>query len=192
VRGYAPRRRCVRTGRCGGGFGSWDVPAAHPFSFCSCSSGRATGVWRRRLPRRCRMRRACRGRRRPARRSPAAPPSRSTTWRGAERPARALPEGPGVARPPPPGSAVAGRLAVTSDDLPGVGPLPPGGGRAGATSRLLAALAEYSAPAAGFVDCARVERGAPTLRLWLDAGHVLGNHTEDHVALDRVDPSAWI
>jgi len=109
-----------------------------------------------------------------------------------EAPPEALPDGPGVPRPPPPGSAFAGRLAVTFDDLPWVGPLPPGVGRAGATSRLLAALAEYSAPAAGFVDCARVERGAPTLRLWLDAGHVLGNHTEDHVDLDRVDPSVWI
>jgi peptidoglycan/xylan/chitin deacetylase (PgdA/CDA1 family) len=73
-----------------------------------------------------------------------------------------------------------------------VGVLPPGESRVQATTRLLAALARYDAPAAGFVDCGRVDAGAPALRLWLQAGQLLGNHTSNHVDLDRVEPAVWI
>lgn len=115
---------------------------------------------------------------------------------GCERPGGEAPPsagGPAISDTlgPAPSPVYAGRLAVTLDDLPWVGPLPPGEDRARATSRLLAAMAEHGVTAVGFVDCARVEPGAATLRLWLEGGHVLGNHTEDHVDLNRADPSAW-
>lgn len=96
------------------------------------------------------------------------------------------------ARPVPPETAFAGTFAITIDDLPWVGALPPGESRLQPTGRLLGALRKHDATAVGFVDCARVGTGAPVLRLWLDDGHTLGNHTANHVDLDRADPSAWI
>lgn len=97
--------------------------------------------------------------------------------------------------PPPPAAPqaeFAGRLAVTFDDLPWIGELRPGESRLEATRRLLATLAAYGAPATGFVDCGRVAPGAPVLRPWLEAGMRLGNHTEDHLDLDRAGLDAWI
>jgi peptidoglycan/xylan/chitin deacetylase (PgdA/CDA1 family) len=91
-----------------------------------------------------------------------------------------------------PADSFAGMLAITIDDLPWVGALPPGEGQLQPTGRILAALRRHDAPATGFVDCARVRPGAQVLRLWLDAGQPLGNHTTDHVDLDRVEPAAWI
>ena len=82
-------------------------------------------------------------------------------------------------------------LAITVDDLPWVGPLPPGRDRSAATAQILAALDSHGAPATGFVNCGRVEPGAPVLRQWLDAGHALGNHTSEHMDLNRADPEAW-
>jgi peptidoglycan/xylan/chitin deacetylase (PgdA/CDA1 family) len=109
----------------------------------------------------------------------------------------AAPESLSTGAPPPPAPGIpadtfAGELALTFDDLPWVGPLPPREGQAQPTGRILAALRRHDAPAVGFVDCARVGPGAQTLRLWLDAGQRLGNHTADHVDLDRAAPSAWI
>lgn len=83
-------------------------------------------------------------------------------------------------------------LAITVDDLPWIGALPPGETRVEATRELLAALLEHEAPATGFVNCGRVESGAPILRLWLDAGMELGNHTEQHLDLNRAALDAWL
>jgi len=52
-------------------------------------------------------------------------------------------------------------LAITIDDLPWVGPLPPGWDRLEGNRRIMAALAAHGAPAAGFVNCGRVSAGAP-------------------------------
>lgn len=110
----------------------------------------------------------------------AEPPSPDTT----------LPGVPGTV--PTPTDSFAGELAITFDDLPWVGPLPPGESQLQPTGRILAALREHDAPAVGFVDCARAAPGPQALRLWLDAGHRLGNHTADHVDLDRAPPAEWI
>lgn len=82
-------------------------------------------------------------------------------------------------------------MAITIDDLPWVGPLPPGWDRMEGTRRILAALDNHDAPAAAFVNCGRVPADAPVLILWLDAGHTLGNHTAEHMDLNQADTAAW-
>lgn len=82
-------------------------------------------------------------------------------------------------------------LAMTIDDLPWVGPLPPGWDRLEGTARIMAGLEAHEAPATGFVNCGRVPPDAPVLRLWLEAGHTLGNHTSEHLDLNTADPAAW-
>lgn len=109
-----------------------------------------------------------------------------------DRDAREAPEAPAGAAVPRAEEPIAGRLAVTIDDLPWVGARPPGESRVEATRRLLAALQENGAPATGFVNCGRVQPGTPVLRLWLDAGMDLGNHTAEHLDLNRAPVDAWL
>lgn len=104
---------------------------------------------------------------------------RPETGRADERPA----ERAGMARPV---------VAITVDDLPWVGPLPPGMTRIEATDAILAALAAHGAHATGFVNCDRAQTGAPVLRRWLEAGHSLGNHTDGHLDLNTADPAVWV
>jgi peptidoglycan/xylan/chitin deacetylase (PgdA/CDA1 family) len=90
-------------------------------------------------------------------------------------------------------------VAVTIDDLPG----PPGGlvandpaSLAATTRKLLAALAAHGVPAVGFVNegklevagesAAQREARIATLRLWIEAGLELGNHTYSHPSLNRL------
>lgn len=82
-------------------------------------------------------------------------------------------------------------VAITIDDLPWVGPLPPGWSRMDGTVRILEALRRHDAPATGYVNCGRVAPGAPVLRRWLEAGHELGNHTAEHLDLNYADPAVW-
>jgi len=94
------------------------------------------------------------------------------------------------AEAPPPEAN--GTMAVTIDDLPWVGDLPPGLDRAAANRRLLEALTARGVPATGFVNCGREPAGSPILRLWQEAGMEIGNHTEQHLDLNRADVDAWI
>lgn len=82
-------------------------------------------------------------------------------------------------------------LAITIDDLPWVGPLPPGWSRLHGTHRILEALEGHEAPATGFVNCGRGPADAPVLQAWMAAGHELGNHTAQHLDLNHADPAAW-
>lgn len=81
-----------------------------------------------------------------------------------------------------------GRVAVTIDDLPGHhwAGIDPGVG----TARILAALAAHHVPATGFVNCDN--GGEDVLRMWLDAGHELGNHHATHGGLNKVPPDEWL
>ncbi|UCC82589.1 MAG: polysaccharide deacetylase family protein [Gemmatimonadota bacterium] len=88
-------------------------------------------------------------------------------------------------RPPAP------RIAITVDDLPWNGPAPPEG-REVATQRLLATLEAHGAPAAGFVTCGRVPTDAPVLRLWLERGMTLGNHSQAHWDLNSAPLDLWL
>lgn len=106
---------------------------------------------------------------------------------------------------PPPAALPAQRsIAVTFDDLPG----PPGSLLSNAvpalrenTRTLLAALQNAQVPVVGFVNEGKlfVEGEAPRgaaartgiLRLWLEAGHDLGNHGYSHLDLNRVSLDAF-
>jgi peptidoglycan/xylan/chitin deacetylase (PgdA/CDA1 family) len=86
--------------------------------------------------------------------------------------------------PPAPTRAI----ALTFDDLPGV-PASSLNDLQDWNRGFVAALGEAHAPAIGFVNEARIQvdgerdARAALLRLWLDAGLDLGNHTEAHLGL---------
>jgi peptidoglycan/xylan/chitin deacetylase (PgdA/CDA1 family) len=89
-------------------------------------------------------------------------------------------------------------VAITIDDLPAGG-----GPRSLACNhdevlrlnqRIVAALESTGAPAAGFVNEGRAcspEVLETVLRMWLSAGHELGNHTATHPDLTRVPLSTY-
>lgn len=109
----------------------------------------------------------------------------------AERPPEPGDEASSAHAAAPADAAASTPVAITIDDLPWVGPLPPGWNRLEGTARILEALRSQGAPATGFVNCGRVPEGAPVLRRWMAAGHELGNHTAQHLDLNHADPSAW-
>jgi peptidoglycan/xylan/chitin deacetylase (PgdA/CDA1 family) len=90
-------------------------------------------------------------------------------------------------------------VAVTFDDLPIAGVLShdPVSSRA-ITSTLLAAITAHHIPAVGFVNEGKLhrDRGADAkrvdlLRMWLDAGLELGNHTYSHLDLNSTPLPAF-
>lgn len=88
------------------------------------------------------------------------------------------------------------RVAVTVDDLPTHGPLPPGTTHLQVHERLLAAFAAHHVPQVyGFVNTGRTIEGhdadAP-LRAWLAAGHPLGNHTQAHGRMAKMGVPAYL
>jgi peptidoglycan/xylan/chitin deacetylase (PgdA/CDA1 family) len=88
-------------------------------------------------------------------------------------------------------------IAVTFDDLPFVRLRGPVEYAVRDTGRILAALGARGVPAAGFVNEARLEddgRSATMtaiLSIWLDAGHVLGNHGYAHLGLNKTPADAY-
>ena len=80
-------------------------------------------------------------------------------------------------------------LAITFDDLPIHGQLPPGVTRTDIAQKIIRALKDGRVPPTfGFVNGVGVERQPDTiavLRAWHDAGNPLGNHTWSHVNLDQ-------
>lgn len=83
------------------------------------------------------------------------------------------------------------RIAITIDDLPWNGPAPPEGHEA-ATERLLGALTARGVIATGFVRCAGIGNDTQLLRLWLEHGMELGNHTESHRDLNSAPLDVWL
>lgn len=79
------------------------------------------------------------------------------------------------------------RVALTFDDLPDHGPLPPGVTRADVATRILETLgAHHAPPIYGFINAKQLEtrpEDAEVLRLWRAAGFPLGNHTFSHMDL---------
>jgi len=80
------------------------------------------------------------------------------------------------------------RVALTFDDLPAHGPLPPGVTRLDVVRSLLATLAAHHVPPTyGFVNGSKLKahpEDADVLRAWVAAGHPLGNHGYSHLSLD--------
>ena len=86
----------------------------------------------------------------------------------------------GETRPP--------RMALTFDDLPNHGPLPPGVSRVDVAKRIIETLKTRQAPPVyGFINAKQLETrpaDGEVLRLWREAGFPLGNHTFSHMDLN--------
>jgi peptidoglycan/xylan/chitin deacetylase (PgdA/CDA1 family) len=93
-------------------------------------------------------------------------------------------------------AAPARQLVLTFDDLPyAAQPFPQSTEAAArATRGILSVLAEFRAPAIGFVNEQRlyrpgeVDAGIALLKSWLDGGAMLGNHSFSHPSLNRMSP----
>jgi peptidoglycan/xylan/chitin deacetylase (PgdA/CDA1 family) len=86
------------------------------------------------------------------------------------------------------GGCAAQKVAITFDDLPLNGSLPPGVTRAETTKGVLAILKKRHAPPVyGFVNAKKLEGsadGAEALKLWA-AAEPVGNHTYSHMDLEQ-------
>ena len=85
-------------------------------------------------------------------------------------------------------AAFAQQVAITIDDLPSHGALPPGMTRTDVAMSILKALKDARAPKVyGFVNAKKLEQhpeDIEVLRLWRAAGFPLGNHTYAHLSLN--------
>lgn len=92
------------------------------------------------------------------------------------------------------GISSAQNLAITFDDLPLNGLLPPGVTRAETTEKVLAILkTRHLPPVYGFINSKKLEGnpdGAEALKLWAAAESV-GNHTYSHMDLEQNTPEAF-
>jgi len=88
-----------------------------------------------------------------------------------------------------PALAQADNLAITFDDLPLNGTLPPGVTRTELVRRVLTILKQHHVPQVyGFVNGKRFEGsqdGADALKLWVAGGERVGNHTYSHPDLNK-------
>lgn len=90
-------------------------------------------------------------------------------------------------------------IAVTFDDLPAPSDSVVSDDPAALqamTARLLAELKGYRIPAIGFVNEEKLDRGdfsqrVNILKMWLDAGFTLGNHTYSHADIDSMPLAAY-
>ena len=96
----------------------------------------------------------------------------------------------GCAGAPDSGAKPGFDLAITVDDLPAHGSLPPGETRTQVAQQYLAALKAHNVPEAyGFINAVAMDRepeSAQTLDLWRQAGYPLGNHTWSHQNINSV------
>lgn len=89
-------------------------------------------------------------------------------------------------------------VAVTIDDLPVVSTRGDIKNRRQITKKLIAHIKKANVPAIGFVNenklyakDKRDEKQIDLLRLWIDAGLELGNHTFSHRSLNRIEPAEY-
>jgi peptidoglycan-N-acetylglucosamine deacetylase len=79
-------------------------------------------------------------------------------------------------------------VAITVDDLPSHGALPPGMSRSDIAKSIIKALKNAHAPKVyGFVNAKKLEHhpeDVEVLKLWREAGFPLGNHTFAHLSLN--------
>lgn len=109
----------------------------------------------------------------------------------------AVPPGPVAPLHSPPATDTGPiRVAVTVDDLPSHGPLPPDTTRLQLHQSLLTALLAHEVPRVyGFANLGRAAQdGAtdPSLRAWIAAGFPLGNHTWSHPHLREIGVPAYL
>jgi len=81
------------------------------------------------------------------------------------------------------------QMALTFDDLPAHGSLPPGTTRTEVIAKIAKALRDANVPAVyGFVNASWLEQhpdDISALQAWRDAGYPLGNHTWSHMNLNQ-------
>jgi len=89
-------------------------------------------------------------------------------------------------------------VAITIDDLPaGAANSLPAATITEMTAKLLGTLRDQKVPVVGFVNekklykFGEVDERIKALRMWLDYGFELGNHTFSHASLNRVGLKAW-
>jgi lysophospholipase L1-like esterase len=94
-----------------------------------------------------------------------------------------------------PVAASAAKIALTFDDLPAHGPLPPEVTRTQVAGKILAALTDANVPPTyGFVNGLMIERqpqDVSVLEAWRAAGNPLGNHSWSHMDLRKQTPAAF-
>lgn len=90
------------------------------------------------------------------------------------------------------------QVAVTIDDLPaGMADRLPAAEITAMTSKLLSTLRDQKIPVVGFVNEKKlykpgeVDERIKALRMWLDYGFELGNHTFSHASLNQVGLKMW-
>lgn len=95
-------------------------------------------------------------------------------------------------------SAAKRQVAITIDDLPAGAAQTMSPAQINAmTTKLLGVLRKYEVPAVGFVNEERIYRlgeldaRLEALRMWVDGGFELGNHTFSHTSLNRVELKTW-
>jgi lysophospholipase L1-like esterase len=92
-------------------------------------------------------------------------------------------------------AAASRRIALTFDDLPAHGPLPPGETRATVAAKIITALRDaHVSEAYGFVNGQLLEKepeDAVVLQTWRGAGYPLGNHTWSHMNLNQNRPETF-
>jgi peptidoglycan-N-acetylglucosamine deacetylase len=94
------------------------------------------------------------------------------------------------------GSAHAEKLALTFDDLPLNGELPPNTTRTEIVKRVLAILNDnHVPPVYGFINAQKLENnrdGANALKLWIAGSQHVGNHTYSHTDLHKQSPEIFV
>ncbi len=101
---------------------------------------------------------------------------------------------PGLARGPRAAGLAAPAIAVTFDDIPAHGPLPPGVSRLDVVRAITDALVAAKVPAFGFLNAGfgADDPAAPlATAAWRRAGFPLGNHGYSHLNLDTVGADAF-
>jgi peptidoglycan-N-acetylglucosamine deacetylase len=82
------------------------------------------------------------------------------------------------------------QIAITFDDLPVHGPLPPGETRLDVANQVISALRNaHVPPTYGFVNAAHLEQQPDTIQVlqaWRAAGNPLGNHTWSHPNVNQI------
>jgi peptidoglycan/xylan/chitin deacetylase (PgdA/CDA1 family) len=81
------------------------------------------------------------------------------------------------------------QMAITFDDLPAHGPLPPGESRTDVATKILEALRDARVPPVyGFVNGADLDQhpgDEDVLKAWREAGNMLGDHSRSHMNLNQ-------
>jgi peptidoglycan/xylan/chitin deacetylase (PgdA/CDA1 family) len=92
-------------------------------------------------------------------------------------------------------SALSQQVALTFDDLPSHGALPPGMTRADIAKSILGTLKDAHAPKVyGFINARKLEQhpeDIEVLKLWRSAGFPLANHTYAHLSLNASSPAEF-